>query len=43
VEHNADLTFMFVLAFMDGEPVAAVAANGPDFEISAIPSQRSNA
>jgi hypothetical protein len=37
VEHNSDLTFMFVLAFMDGEPVAAVAANGHDFEISADP------
>jgi len=37
VEHNSDLTFMFVLAFMDGEPVSAVAANGPDFEIAADP------
>jgi len=37
VEHNADLTFMFVLAFMDDDPVSAVAANGPDFEIAADP------
>ena len=37
VEHNNDLTFMFVLAFMDDVPVSAVAANGPDFEIAADP------
>ena len=37
VEHNADLTFMFVLAYMNDEPVAAIAANGPDFEIASDP------
>lgn len=37
VEHNADLTFMAVLALMDGEAVAAVGVNGPDFEIAADP------
>jgi hypothetical protein len=37
VEHNHDLTFMFVLAFMDDEPVAAIAVAGPDFEIAADP------
>ena len=37
VEHNTDLTIMFVLAFMDDEPVAAINVNGPDFEISSLP------
>ena len=37
VEHNADLTFLFVLAYMDDEPVSALAINGPDFEIAAAP------
>ncbi len=35
VEHNTDLTFLFVFAFMDEEPVASVAASGADFEIAA--------
>ena len=37
VEHNKDLTFMFVFSFMDGEPVSAIAVDGPDFEIAADP------
>ena len=37
VEHNRDLTFLFVLAFMDGEAVSAIAVDGPDFEIKADP------
>lgn len=37
VEHNNDLTFMFVLAFMGDDPVNAIAVGGADFEISAAP------
>jgi hypothetical protein len=35
VQFNRDLTSMFVLAFLDDEQVASIAATGPDFEIAA--------
>ncbi|HYH44205.1 MAG TPA: hypothetical protein VEG34_00835, partial [Thermoanaerobaculia bacterium] len=35
VEHNRDLFFLAVVASKDGETVAAVGANGADFEIDA--------
>ncbi len=37
IEHNDDLTFLFVIALMDDAVVAAIEVDGPDFEIATEP------
>lgn len=37
VEHNKDLTFLFVVALMDDEVVAAIQSDTPDFAIASDP------